>query len=145
MTVEFYRGDLSEAACVSSYATKNITSGEGGGVVTNSEDSNTRLLLLRQHGMSASAADRYTGTYRHWDLELLDCVVEIKGSYKIGKYMPGTLVPVVDEGRLFEDQPEYALLLSWHIADELIPKLSERGFMGRYIVPLPEPRIVEGI
>jgi hypothetical protein len=56
--------------------------------------------------------------------------------------MPGTLVPVVDESRLFHDQPEFALLLSWHIADELMPKLTERGFRGSFIVPLPEPRIV---
>lgn len=64
-------GALSDAAAFSFYATKNITSGEGGAVTTNSDDLATRLRLLRQHGMSASAADRYTGTYRHWDLELL--------------------------------------------------------------------------
>lgn len=64
-------GALSDAACFSFYATKNVTSGEGGAVVTNADALNTRLRLLRQHGMSASAADRYTGTYRHWDLELL--------------------------------------------------------------------------
>jgi hypothetical protein len=59
----------------------------------------------------------------------------------VGKYMPGTVIPVVDEQRLFDEQPEYALLLSWHIADELMPKLTHRGFKGRYIIPLPEPRI----
>lgn len=64
-------GALSDASAYSFYATKNITSGEGGAVVTNSDEVNTRLRLLRQHGMSASAADRYTGTYRHYDIELL--------------------------------------------------------------------------
>jgi dTDP-4-amino-4,6-dideoxygalactose transaminase len=64
-------GALSAAACFSFYATKNVTSGEGGAVVTNDDALNTKLRLLRQHGMSASASDRYTGTYRHWDLELL--------------------------------------------------------------------------
>jgi hypothetical protein len=49
-------------------------------------------------------------------------------------------VPVVDESRLFEDPPDYAMLLSWHIADELIPKLKAKGFAGRFIVPLPAPR-----
>jgi hypothetical protein len=42
---------------------------------------------------------------------------------------------------VFEDQPDYALLLSWHIADELIPKLRERGFAGGFVIPLPEPRV----
>jgi hypothetical protein len=88
----------------------------------------------------ASTLINYVGL----DEGTLDCVVEIKGSYKIGKYVPGTLIPVVDEARLMQDQPKYALLLSWHIADELIPKLTASGFRGDYIVPLPEPRIVKG-
>lgn len=96
----------------------------------------------RIYGVGAPSRASTLITYMGLDRELLDCVVEITGSYKVGKYMPGTLVPVVDEARLFEDQPEYALLLSWHIADELIPKLTQRGFKGKYIVPLPEPRIV---
>ncbi len=75
---------------------------------------------------------------------IIDAVLEIKGSHKIGKYMPGTLIPVLEESILFEQQPEYALLFSWHIADELMPKLTQRGFKGDYIVPLPEARIVKG-
>ena len=39
---------------------------------------------------------------------ILDCVLEIAGSYKIGKYVPGR-VPVVDERKLFDDPPDYAL------------------------------------
>lgn len=59
--------------------------------------------------------------------------------------MSGTLIPVVSENTLFEDAPEYALLLSWHIADELMPKLTARGFKGDYIVPLPKPRIASPV
>jgi C-methyltransferase C-terminal domain/Methyltransferase domain/Putative zinc binding domain len=77
------------------------------------------------------------------DETAIECVLEIKGSYKIGKYMPGTLIPVADEEKLFSDPPEYALLFSWHIAQELIPKLRKRGYDGKFIVPLPEPRIVD--
>ncbi len=86
----------------------------------------------------ASTLINYTGI----DDAVVDCVVEISGSHKIGKCMPGTLIPVVEESRLFEDQPEYALLLSWHIADELIPKLRQKGYKGGFIVPLPTARIV---
>ena len=56
--------------------------------------------------------------------------------------MPGTLITVLEESMLFADQPEYALLFSWHIADELIPKLREKGYTGKFIVPLPTPRIL---
>jgi SAM-dependent methyltransferase len=87
----------------------------------------------------ASTLINYVGI----DEGVMDYVMEIKGSHKVGKYVPGTLIPVVEESKLFEDQPEYALLLSWHIADELAPKLREKGFKGQFIVPLPEPRILE--
>lgn len=64
-------GTLSDAACFSFYATKNMTCGEGGAVVTNSTETYNKLKLLRQHGLTSSAADRYSGSYRHWDIELL--------------------------------------------------------------------------
>jgi hypothetical protein len=86
----------------------------------------------------ASTLINYVGL----DDGILDCVLEIQGSYKIGKYIPGTLIPVEEESKLFQEQPDYALLLSWHIGDELMPKLSARGFKGKFIMPLPSPRIV---
>jgi hypothetical protein len=87
----------------------------------------------------ASTLVNYVGL----DDSIIDAVAEVPGSYKVGKYMPGTLIPVVDEARLFSEKPDYALMLSWHIADEIMPKLRARGYAGRFIVPLPEPRIVE--
>jgi hypothetical protein len=71
-------------------------------------------------------------------------VMEVPGSFKVGRCMPGTLIPVVDEAALFADQPEYALLFSWHIAKELMPKLRQKGYRGSFIVPLPEPTVVRG-
>jgi C-methyltransferase C-terminal domain/Methyltransferase domain/Putative zinc binding domain len=93
------------------------------------------------YGVGAPSRASTLINYVGLDNGILDCVLEIKGSYKIGKYIPGTTIPVVEEERLFADQPEYALLLSWHIADELIPKLTARGYKGRYIIPLPRPRL----
>lgn len=81
-------------------------------------------------------------TYVGLDEGILDAVLEVPGSHKVGKYMPGTLIPVLEERYLFERKPDVALLLSWHIADELIPKLRAKGFAGEFIVPLPEPRLV---
>jgi len=86
----------------------------------------------------ASTLVNYVGI----DEGIVDYVVEVKGSHKIGKYLPGTLIPVVEESKLFEDQPEYAILFSWHIADELIPKLKNKGYMGSFIIPLPTPQII---
>ena len=87
----------------------------------------------------ASTLINYTGI----DDGILDCVVEVTGSLKIGKYMPGTIIPVVDERELYKSQPEYALLLSWHIAEELIRNLRLKGYQGKFIIPLKEVAIVE--
>jgi hypothetical protein len=51
---------------------------------------------------------------------------------------------VLDETWLAEDPPDVALLLSWHIADELAANLTRRGYRGDFIVPLPEPRLISG-
>lgn len=76
------------------------------------------------------------------DAQIIECALEMPGSPKIGTYLPGTLIPIVDEARLWEEQPDHALLLSWHVAADLMPKLAARGFRGGFIVPLPEPRII---
>ena len=100
-------------------------------------------FLDRIFGISAPSRASTLINYVGLDQDILDCGVEIKGSYKIGKYIPGTLIPILDEKELFSKQPEYALLLSWHIAKELMPKLRANGFKGRFILPLPEPKIIE--
>lgn len=94
------------------------------------------------YGISAPSRASTLINYVGLDDGILDCVLEIKGSYKIGNYIPGTLIPILEESSLFEQQPDYALLLSWHIAEELMPKLKQKGFKGKFIIPLPEPRIV---
>jgi hypothetical protein len=94
------------------------------------------------YGVGAPSRASTLVNYVGLDDSIIDCVLEIQGSYKIGKMMPGTLIPVLEESKLFSDQPEYALLFSWHIADELVPKLREKGYRGKFIVPLPTPTIV---
>ncbi len=61
-------GELGDMACFSFYATKNITSGEGGAVSCHDEATAQRLKRLRLHGMSKDAASRYGGKYKHWDM-----------------------------------------------------------------------------
>ena len=98
----------------------------------------------RIYGIGAPSRASTLIAYTGLDHDIIDCVLEIRGSHKIGKYMPGTRIPVLEESALFSDQPEYALLFSWHIAGELMPKLARKGYRGEYIVPLPSPEIVAG-
>jgi len=73
--------------------------------------------------------------------DILDYVTE-GSELKVGKFTPGSHIKIVDESVIFEDQPDYGLLLSWHLSDEVISKFRARGYKGKFIIPLPTPRIV---
>jgi len=61
-------GNLSDTACFSFYATKNLTCGEGGLIACNSPDLAAHLRRLRLHGIDRDAATRHGLSYRHWDM-----------------------------------------------------------------------------
>ncbi len=64
-------GELSDSACFSFYATKNITSGEGGAIVCHDKELAEKFYMLRLHGIDKDASSRYTKRYSHWDMKLL--------------------------------------------------------------------------
>jgi UDP-4-amino-4-deoxy-L-arabinose-oxoglutarate aminotransferase len=65
-------GQASDVAIFSFYASKNITCGEGGAIITSNAALYREILQTRLHGMSAMAMDRFKGgRYNHWDMERL--------------------------------------------------------------------------
>lgn len=75
--------------------------------------------------------------------DLLDYIGEQSSSLKLGLFTPGTHVPVVDEQRLFDDQPEYALVLAWHLGEAIPRKLRQKGLKSKFIMPLPTPVVLD--
>lgn len=61
-------GQLSDAAVFSFYATKTMTSGDGGAIAVRDADVLGRLRRLRYHGISKDVATRYGQLYQHWDM-----------------------------------------------------------------------------
>ncbi len=76
--------------------------------------------------------------------DFLTMVCEVPQSDKISTLIPGTEIRVRDEKLLIENQPEYALLLSYHIADTIIPKLRASGYKGKFIIPVPTVEVISG-
>lgn len=67
-------GTHGDFAIFSFYATKNITCGEGGAIITRHADMLAPLQQARLHGMTAGAIDRYRDRhYQHWDMVRLGC------------------------------------------------------------------------
>ena len=93
-------------------------------------------------GVSAPAKGMTLLNFCRIGPELLDFVTE-KSRLKIGRYTPGMHIPVLPDGALLERSPDYALLLAWNFADEIMKNLREyRDKGGKFIIPIPEPRIV---
>lgn len=95
----------------------------------------------RIYGIGAPSRASTLINYVGLDENIIDCVLEIEGSYKIGNYIPGKKIPILSEKKLYSDQPEYVILFSWHISSELKSNLKRRGFKGKFIIPLPNPKI----
>ncbi len=61
---------------------------------------------------------------------------------KIGKYSPGTRIPIVSMLDLQTSPPDYLVILSWNFKDEIISKCRGAGYRGAFIIPIPEFQII---
>lgn len=73
--------------------------------------------------------------------ETLDFVVD-RSTYKQGRLTPGTHLPILPAEELLTRQPDYTLLLTWNFAEEILrQQQAYQDAGGKFIIPLPEPRI----
>ena len=93
------------------------------------------------YGIGAPSRASTLINYVGLDENIIDCVLEIAGSYKIGNYIPGKKIPILSENKLYKDPPDFLILFAWHIASELKFNLKKKGFKGKFIIPLPHPII----
>jgi hypothetical protein len=66
-----------------------------------------------------------------------------RNELKHGRFSPGMHIPIVPPSVIREERPDYLLILAWNFADEIMRQqksFSDNG--GRFIVPIPTPRVV---
>jgi SAM-dependent methyltransferase len=108
----------------------------------------TLLQSLKQSGKTiagygAAAKGATLLNYSGIGPELLDYVVD-RSTYKQGLYMPGVRLSILAPEHLLETRPDYVLLLTWNFAREIIAQQGEYlRDGGQFIVPVPEPRVLE--
>lgn len=94
------------------------------------------------YGYGASAKSTTLLNYCNIDSKIIDCICDTT-PFKQGKFAPGTGIPIVPDSVLFEEMPDYSLILAWNYKEHILRKEAEylkRG--GRFIVPIPEPKII---
>jgi hypothetical protein len=82
-------------------------------------------------------------SYCNIDVDMMSYIAEQSTSLKLGLCMPGSHIPVIDEKTILEEQPEYAVVLSWHYWKPIIEKLRAKGLKSKIIIPLPEVQILD--
>ena len=80
--------------------------------------------------------------YLGLDESIIDCIFEIKGSKKIGMYLPGTKIKIIEEDIKKLKKYDYLVIFSWHIKKDIIKAIKKRGYIGKFIIPLPKPKRV---
>jgi SAM-dependent methyltransferase len=90
----------------------------------------------------ASAKGSTLLNYCSIDREILDFIVD-RSVMKQGLFTPGTKLLIEAPEKLVTLRPDYTLLLTWNFAEEILHQQSDyRTKGGRFITPIPEPRIL---
>lgn len=87
-------------------------------------------------GIGAPAKASTVCNYARLGPDLISYITEIN-PLRVGMYLPGVHIPILDEQYMFEDpEPaDAAVLFAWNFHDEVAPKLRQRGFQGEIILP----------
>lgn len=74
--------------------------------------------------------------------DVLDFTVD-RNPYKQGMYLPGSRVPIHAPDAIDRERPDYVMILPWNLTAEITAQLAHiASWGGRFIVPIPEPRIL---
>lgn len=147
-----YPTDTSVAALLAEEEATRLGEAETlAGFATRVEQSRTALRQMltqlkaggaRIAGYGATACS--TTLLHHLGVErtLLDFVIDDTPA-KQGLYTPGLHIPIRDGQALYDERPDYVLILAWNFADGIVSRHERfRAIGGRFLVPLPEPRII---
>ncbi|MGE0763252.1 MAG: DegT/DnrJ/EryC1/StrS family aminotransferase [Bdellovibrionales bacterium] len=142
-------GQISDTACFSFFATKNITCGEGGAIATQDDALAARLRLLRNHGMDKTSADRHREGYRHWDVNMLGW------KYNMSNIEAALLLPQIKRiesklkmrVRLYEEYTKHLAPLKEYVQ---MPKAEECEVHSHHLFTVWVPRerrdqVIEGL
>ncbi|MEO6221021.1 MAG: DegT/DnrJ/EryC1/StrS aminotransferase family protein [Ginsengibacter sp.] len=128
-------GTIGDIGCFSFFSNKNISTGEGGMIVTNKEDIAKEVKLKRSHGMTTMSYQRASGHSSEYD------VVSLGYNYRMDDMRAS--IGVVQLGKLQKDLEQRAKVRSWYLKELerlneyiFIPFKENKEFVSNYIMPV---------
>ena len=124
-------GTLGDAAAFSFYATKNLTTGEGGMVTTIHDDWAARIRVERLHGIDLDASRRKEGGAQHWEAVALGWKYNLTDlAAAMGLVQLEKLPAMLERRRLLADRYRVAL---GNVDGVRAPKLIEAGVSSAHL------------
>jgi SAM-dependent methyltransferase len=75
--------------------------------------------------------------------DFIDFTVD-RSTYKQGRFLPGTHIPIHAPEKVREAKPDYVLILPWNLKDEIMAQMAYiREWGGRFVVPIPEAQVFD--
>jgi hypothetical protein len=102
-----------------------------------------RLKRERKHIAAYSAPAKGNILLNYFGIKnFIDFIVD-KSEAKQGLYTPGTHFFVYPPEKIYQEKPDYLLLLCWNIADEVVEQLKEyHDAGGKFIIPIPNIKVI---
>jgi dTDP-4-amino-4,6-dideoxygalactose transaminase len=127
-------GTIGDVGCFSFFSNKNISTGEGGMLITNNDEYASRTKLLRSHGMTTMSYERAKGHSTAYD------VVELGYNYRMDDIHSSIGLVQLDKietdlNKRTEVRKLYVKLLS-EIPGIIIPFRDYSEFSSNYILPI---------
>jgi len=103
-----------------------------------------RHIKAKNHKVAAFAASAKGNTLLNSakiTFDTIDYIVD-QTPEKVGKFSPGTGIPIVDIDELIKNPPDYLIILAWNFKNEIMEKCRKLGYKGKFIIPIPKFEII---
>jgi dTDP-4-amino-4,6-dideoxygalactose transaminase len=127
-------GTLGNVGCFSFFSNKNISTGEGGMIVTNDEELYDRMKLARSHGMTTMSYQRASGHATSYEINTLGF------NYRLDDIRAS--LACVQLSKLEDDLEKRMKVRTWYeerlcnIQGVIVPYLKNREYVSNYVFPI---------
>jgi dTDP-4-amino-4,6-dideoxygalactose transaminase len=132
-------GSFGIAGCFSFFSNKNMTTGEGGMVITDNDEMAEKIRVLRSHGMTSMTWDRHQGHAWSYD------VVALGFNYRIDEIRSALGRVQLSKLKGYNTRRRELTQLYWEMLQELTPEViipfeNHAGISSCHIMPIVLPQ-----